>query len=304
MRFVRKPFQNRTARLASEETLKELKEIIQTGNKQLIKDSIYRESYATPDGRRSRVEDQLAKTYLFKCAYCERICKADIEHYRPKKGVDDALGHPGYYWLCYEWTNLLPTCITCNREGAKHNRFPILGRRVLPPALPQGSPLPLEDFKAFNPPLINENPFLLHPEVDHPENYFCFKSDATGKGIRLQGIDAEGRGEKTIEICKLNRNELTLDRVESVISPFKVSIECLFVELADQKITEEAFARDLLLLIRTLTKYSQIHDKTHTLLRKYIVASSDNFEEIVLPFLVPNIRNIVRAAFLAQKVIQ
>src|ERR1700722_18951400 len=91
MRFVIKNSEHMTDRLASAETLQEWKEIIRTGNKQLIRESIYRESYDTPDGKRSKVEDHLAKSYLYKCAYCERICKADIEHYRPKKGVNEAL---------------------------------------------------------------------------------------------------------------------------------------------------------------------------------------------------------------------
>lgn len=298
MRFVRKKGQHTPDRLASEETLKEWKEIIRTGNKQLIKESIYRESYETFDGKRSRVEDQLAKSYLYKCAYCERICKADIEHYRPKKCVDEALNHPGYYWLCYEWTNLLPSCITCNREGAKHNHFPILGPRVDAPTLLAGDSIPLEDFKAFNPPLIYERPFLLHPEVDHPEAYFKFILDLEGRGIRLKGTDVEGRGEKTIAICKLNRNELTLDRVENVISPFKVSVECLFVELLNQKISEDLFVENMILLLLTLKNYSGLENKTHTLLRKYIVASAENFEEIVLPHFIPSIRNVIQTAYM------
>src|SRR5579872_571430 len=126
MRFVKKGLETRTARLSSEETYRDLLNIIHTKDKGLIKEVIYRDSYDTPDGKRSRVEDQLAKSYSYKCAYCERICKADIEHYRPKKAVDEEAQHPGYYWLCYEWSNLLPSCITCNREGSKHNHFPVL----------------------------------------------------------------------------------------------------------------------------------------------------------------------------------
>jgi hypothetical protein len=42
--------------------------------------------------------------------------------------------HPGYYWLAYEWTNLLPSCYDCNsfrRHGTmkagpgKNERFPV-----------------------------------------------------------------------------------------------------------------------------------------------------------------------------------
>jgi hypothetical protein len=65
-----------------------------------------------------------------KCAYCEAKIvadqiKGDVEHFRPKGRVRDKDGnvvfvdattpHPGYFWLAYDWTNLLPACIMCNR---------------------------------------------------------------------------------------------------------------------------------------------------------------------------------------------
>ena len=297
MRFVIKKDEDKTERLASEQTYLELLEIIHTGNKKLIKDAIYRESYETPDGKRSKVEDQLAKAYKYKCAYCERICKADIEHYRPKKGVDEDIEHPGYYWLCYEWTNLLPSCITCNREGSKHNHFPILGQRVSQPSLLSDDLLALDACKANNSPLVDERPYLLHPEVDRPEENFAFEIDPNGEGIRLVGIDAEGRGARTIQICLLNRKEVTLDRVERAIDEFKDAVQCLFVQLQDQELTEERFHEKIIHHLHLLKEKSLKEDKTHTYLRKYIVASVDNFEKIVLPFLEPKVRKIVLEAF-------
>ncbi|GLS42688.1 HNH endonuclease [Methylobacterium brachythecii] len=54
-----------------------------------------------------------------KCAYCESrfdvTAPVDIEHFRPKGGVEGQV-HPGYWWLAAEWTNLLPSCIDCNRR--------------------------------------------------------------------------------------------------------------------------------------------------------------------------------------------
>ena len=53
--------------------------------------------------------------------YCESPVTStnfgDAEHYRPKKAVTDkkrdtvqygVVPHPGYYWLAYDWRNLLP----------------------------------------------------------------------------------------------------------------------------------------------------------------------------------------------------
>lgn len=55
-----------------------------------------------------------------KCAYCESRYDisgpVDIEHFRPKAGIDNVPGHRGYWWLAGEWTNLLPSCLDCNRR--------------------------------------------------------------------------------------------------------------------------------------------------------------------------------------------
>jgi hypothetical protein len=94
-----------------------------------------------------------------KCAYCEAPLSdfqyGDVEHFRPKAGVSDennkviylndsagrttSTPHPGYYWLAYDWHNLLPTCTTCNRgKGGdssigKRTRFPVQGFRAQVP---------------------------------------------------------------------------------------------------------------------------------------------------------------------------
>ena len=55
-----------------------------------------------------------------KCAYCEsfyaKTQPVDVEHYRPKGMVEGEGAHPGYWWLAMVWTNLLPSCIDCNRR--------------------------------------------------------------------------------------------------------------------------------------------------------------------------------------------
>lgn len=297
MRFVTKRDEDKTIRLASEETYQALLEIIKTQNKGLITDTIYRDGYNTPDGKRSRVEDKLAISYKYKCAYCERLCKADIEHYRPKKGVEEEATHLGYYWLCYEWSNLIPSCITCNREGGKHNKFPVLGPRVFAPPLFADGNIDLLLCKSTVAPLLNERPCLLHPEVDKPEDYFAFELDPKGEGIRILGVDVDGRGQSTIQICLLNRLEVKLDRVERVIDDFKDSVHCLFAQLENGEINNNQFADRMTYSIMLLHQRSQEDDRTHTYLRKYIIASEENFKTIVLPFLESKTRNITLEAF-------
>tara|TARA_R110000868_G_scaffold60556_2_gene184797 strand:- start:2729 stop:3631 length:903 start_codon:yes stop_codon:yes gene_type:complete len=297
MRFVTKPDNHKTATLSSQVTSDALLEIATNMTKENITDRIYRETYSTPDEKRSRVEDQLALSYHNKCAYCERLEKADIEHYRPKKKVAEDNTHNGYYWLCYEWTNLLPSCVKCNREGAKHSKFPILGTRVYTPSFLSNSQLNLSHQRPENFPLINEIPYLLHPEVDDPEVYFDFFNDPTGDGIRIRGIDSQNRANETIEICLLNRQELRLERVENVINPFKQAVESAFVMLSRGNFNDLQFEQQIIFQLEQLRVFASNEKSTHTLLRKFIVRSHNNFSAIVLPYLTSSIRSIVLAAF-------
>jgi uncharacterized protein (TIGR02646 family) len=296
MRYIVKMEEDKTDKLKSKETYQKLKDIVIRKIKDNIDDKIYRDAYDTPDGRRSKVEDQLAISYKNKCAYCERICKADVEHYRPKKSVTGEV-HDGYYWLCYEWSNLIPSCITCNREGAKHNLFPIKGIRVTTPSFLVNGELDLDKFKSSSKPLIDELPYLIHPEVDIPEKFFEFEIDSGNKGIRIIGIDTDGRGKATIEICKLNRQELKLDRKVNVIDDFVEAVRGLFAKLEIGSITDDQLIETLILFISHVSNSSKIPEKTHTLLRKWIIKSPSNFEKIVLPFLNENQRKIVGEAF-------
>ena len=297
MRFVIKPDNHITAKLSSKETSDALLDIATNIAKDKITDSIYRDSYDDPDEKRSKVEDALALSYYNKCAYCERLEKADIEHYRPKKKVDEENAHNGYYWLCYEWSNLLPSCVKCNREGAKHSKFPIIGNRVFTPSFLANKQLDLSHQKAQNNPLLSERPYLLHPEVDNPELFFDFLIDPSGVGIRIRGIDINDRGNATIRICLLNRQEIRLQRVENVISPFKQSIESAFVMYSDRIYSLGEFENQINFIIKQLILNSKNEESTHTLLRKFIVRTHDNFENIVLPFLTNSIRTIVLTAF-------
>lgn len=66
------------------------------------------------------VKISLDRLFHGKCAYCESpyatTQPVDVEHYRPKGEVEGVTAHPGYWWLAMIWTNLLPSCIDCNRR--------------------------------------------------------------------------------------------------------------------------------------------------------------------------------------------
>lgn len=78
------------------------------------------------------VKAELEKLFDGKCAYCESFYSStapvDIEHYRPKGEVQE-VEHDGYWWLAAEWSNLLPSCIDCNRK--RKQRTPKPGASLL-----------------------------------------------------------------------------------------------------------------------------------------------------------------------------
>lgn len=67
------------------------------------------------------VKAALRELFNGKCAYCQCDIDpnqpTDIEHYRPKGAVADSQpAHHGYWWLAMAWSNLLASCIDCNRR--------------------------------------------------------------------------------------------------------------------------------------------------------------------------------------------
>lgn len=140
-----------------------------------------------------------------KCAYCEVAITdyqhGDVEHFRPKLGVtneiDEPVEHPGYYWLAYDWRNLLPSCIVCNqpktvhgRKIGKHNRFPVAGEHART----------AEQIAA-------EQPLLLHPLEDDPSLHLMVN---TSTGLLAHNTV---RGETCIQVFGLNlRDQLVEDR--------------------------------------------------------------------------------------------
>ncbi|MDW8852897.1 hypothetical protein SD960_22550 [Flavobacterium sp. MMLR14_040] len=142
----------------------------------------------------SNIKNRLRSSQYGKCAFCESnvssISHGDIEHFRPKKYwiQNDKKGEqgPGYYWLAYDFTNLLFSCQICNQRQKK-NYFPI--RRP--------------EFRAHNHHyatyLIKEKPFFVNPIEENPKYLIGFKeAEAIGK-------DKNHRGKKTIKALGLNR---------------------------------------------------------------------------------------------------
>ena len=161
------------------------------------------------------VRKQLFQDQHFKCVFCESRIKetmyGDVEHFRPKGGwkqnASDVLQQPGYYWLAYEWSNLTLSCQLCNQEYKK-NHFPLLNPK-------RRAKSHLDDF-------TREQPVLVDPTRENPEEFIEFHEEVA------RGIDAQGRGLRTIEILKLDRFDevrrdhlTTVRRMQRVVKSFE-----------------------------------------------------------------------------------
>jgi len=279
MRYVKKDLNNIPPSLTAQNTLDDI-ELIAKGNKDIISDKIYKGVYLDDEGKtQSRVRDFLNVYYKHKCAYCELFCKAEIEHYRPKNAVLEDKEHPGYYWLCYHWSNLVPSCRYCNTEGGKGTQFPIINndKRVKAPSF-KSENLDAVKCIASGSPLIDEEPFLLHPEIDeHPENFLAFNISDDKVGVKIVGIDVKERGKKTIKICNLNRTYLKLERLK-VFYEIKERINTIFDLNADGSLETGKLQNALNVVFRRLEAETKNDDLTHTLLRRFVISSAENFE--------------------------
>lgn len=149
------------------------------------------------------VRDDLRELYDFKCAYCERITHAPhVEHYRPKKTRLRGRMFKGYYWLAYEWSNLLPSCGHCNAPGKKDTKFPI--NTLMNFSYPRFPATANPDFSQFHCTSIYnraEDPMLLHPEYCFPRHHFR----AAPNGALLALTD---KAQVTIDTVDLNDPDL------------------------------------------------------------------------------------------------
>lgn len=158
-----------------------------------------------------QVRMALEKLFEYKCAYCENYLEEsgwNVEHYRPKGRVAKRNDHPGYYWLIYEWNNLFPSCIPCNQ---KRKDLPMWEDKTLGLSGGKADHFPINDenYRAMKPedPLDNENPLLINPCQDNPEEYLTF--DVLGEIIALMD---EEKAIESIKTFNLNRKRLKRKR--------------------------------------------------------------------------------------------
>ncbi|MDB6025171.1 MAG: hypothetical protein JWM68_1394 [Verrucomicrobiales bacterium] len=182
------------------------------------------------------VQLALEKLFAGKCAYCEsqytRTQPVDIEHWRPKAEVEvpgKKQNVPGYEWLAADWTNLLPSCIDCNRQrGQTVLRWSVPDKKLIEYEKKQGKgnqfPLIDETKRAKIPEddLSSEDPLLVNPCTDEPADFFHFRDDAvivpkTQSPTTAKEKKSYDRALMSIEVYALNRKGLVDERKERLL---------------------------------------------------------------------------------------
>lgn len=157
------------------------------------------------------VTNKLNAIYHLKCAFCNQKPKGSplqVEHFRPKNGVTGET-HTGYYWLGYEWTNLLYACGNCNSK--KGTNFPLKPGIVrIPSPTFNGRSFDLKDCTCYSKKIKAEKYILINPEIDNPDDHLTYLPD--GK-IYHKTI----RGEYSIDHYDLNRDELYIEGRKKIL---------------------------------------------------------------------------------------
>jgi uncharacterized protein (TIGR02646 family) len=160
------------------------------------------------------VKRALVEAQHSKCCFCESKVgmDGDVEHYRPKAGFSQGTGRriegPGYYWLAYEWTNLLLSCAICNQRF-KRGLFP-LGDPVARARSHRGDP-------------SREAPLFIDPSATDPEEHIGFRREIP------YPVDGSPRGAATIRALGLDR-EILNERRRDELKELEVLHELVRME--------------------------------------------------------------------------
>jgi len=161
-----------------------------------------------------------------KCCYCEKRLDeriGEIEHYRPKSAYKEneisASNKPGYYWLAYEWSNLLLACRSCN--NIKLEIFPIKYEynRILHHGLN----------------INKEDALILNPTIHRPRRHLKFI------GASIFSKNESQLGYTTIRVLQLDREvlvELRRERIK-IINGILDSIELAIIKRVSEDSLEE-----------------------------------------------------------------
>lgn len=145
------------------------------------------------------VKESLLRNQSHQCAYCECYLEgpfADVEHYRPQRTYrqsPESPHKPGYYWLAYDWSNLLVSCNTCNRI-LKNDLFPLA-----------------DEFQRdiLHQDISKEQPLIINPAVDDPSLHLTYHEHMVSP-VMHEGVP-DVMGTTTVELFQLNNRVALVD---------------------------------------------------------------------------------------------
>lgn len=172
-------------------------------------------------------KEHLKRESRGKCAYCESstsaVAHGDVEHFRPKSS---------YWWLAYCYDNFLYSCQICNQKY-KNAKFRIArddlrwqapmipcrsdtsalreyARLMTPDPLDrEAGGLPIDEFLRE---ARKEEPFLVDPYVEDPEELYKWEADSYLEEVRIAARTNRIRATRAMAAAEddlgLNREEL------------------------------------------------------------------------------------------------
>lgn len=149
----------------------------------------------------SPLVELISDYFNHKCAFCETTVfvpvHGNIENFRPRSGCrsEELFLADHYWWLAYRWENLYLCCSVCNK--IRRDYFPLEDEKTRAPIN-----APWEQ-------VVQEKIALLDPCLEDPLPHLAFSDDGKVSGTTK-------RGELTITIFGLNRNELIEERKKSI----------------------------------------------------------------------------------------
>lgn len=207
-------------------------EAVKAGKASKVKDRIYK---GVTYNIKPDVYMNLHGPFHGKCAYCESLIKADqpgdIEHFRPKNAIQDKDGnyekvnvngeltpHPGYYWLAYNFQNLLPSCRDCNKIPKKND----------PLSYGKGTQFPVRDFRARKQgEEEQEEALLINPVFKDPTKHLELDETGIFKALSVQG-------QTCIDIFGLNTREALVESRKRIYKSTKNDVDMLIIHLKNR----------------------------------------------------------------------
>ncbi len=231
--------------------------------------------------KHDQVKKALDKLFHGKCAYCEsnfrHVSPEDIEHWRPKGAVILDNGDeqkPAYYWLAATWTNLLPSCIDCNRkrrqEDVRDTNNAQSGKKNLFPVQDEDHRWTSHDQLNLN----GEVPLILDPCEDEPDDFFSADDEAVVQEKMPAGTLENARARVSIDVFGLNRKNLVDVRKEQfnlVLALFKdIELAILNLQHLPDGDAKNATRESLVRKLAELKKHQE-PDSTYLLIKKPII---------------------------------